>query len=335
MITEAITEHPSGSPDVAQGGRRTWLDYAEQYGIYLALVALIVTFSLASPFFLTTRNLANVGNAAAITGVLAAGMTIALIAGQLDLSVGSVLALTSVAGAVFVQSWGLSWPAAIVLVFLIAALVAVLNGVLIVNLAINSIITTLAISIALRGLAQMVGDGQVVPVTADTWLQEAVNARPLGVPVPLIVLLLVYAGTWIFLNKLRSGWHVYAIGGNPNAALRAGVRVNRITRGVFIATAAMAAIGGVLTLGRAGSGSGIYGNGVEFDVLTAVLLGGIGMGGGSGRIEKTLAGVLLIGVLNNGMTLLNFNSYHQQLARGLVFVLAVVLSALAIKKRAR
>lgn len=125
------------------------------------------------------------------------------------------------------------------------------------------------------------------------------------------------------------------MGGNASAALRAGIRVKLIYRGTFLLTAAAAAIGGIISTGRAAAGGPSFGTGAEFDVLTAVLLGGIGLGGGAGRIERTLAGVVLIGVLNTGLTLLAVDSYIQATVRGAVFVLAVVLGALALKRRSR
>lgn len=317
-----------------RAGERALLDRVLDLGIYAALVGLFIYFWQASPYFLSQRNLLNVGAAVAVTGVLAAGMTIALIAGQLDLTVGANVALTSVVVALLVQSAGLPTPLAVIGGLLVGAGIGVINSVLIVGIGINSIIATLALSIVLRGVGLILTDGQVKPLT-NTALPDFVNARTLGIPTSVWILVGVYLLCWVVMTFTRSGWHVYAVGGNASASLRAGIKNPRVYLGVFLTTGVLAAIGGVMTAGTAGSGGPNYANGAEFDVLTAVLLGGIGLAGGSGKIQRTLAGVLVIGELNNGLTLLSVDTYYQQLIRGGVFVLAVVLGAIGERRRAR
>ncbi len=317
-----------------RAGRRSVLDRFLELGIYVALVVLAVYFWQASPYFLSQRNLLNIAAAVAVTGVLAAGMTTALIAGQLDLTVGANVGLVSVVIAIASESWGLPTLWAVLLGLATGAIIGLVNSFLIVKVRINSIIATLAFGIVLRGLALIFTDGQVVPLLNPA-LQDFVSHRLLGVPVSVLILLIIYVLGWGMLGFTRAGWNVYGVGGNASAALRAGIKVNRVYLSVFVLTGILAAVGGIITAGNAGSGGPNYANGAEFDVLTAVLLGGIGLGGGSGRIQRTLAGVLVIGVLNNGLTLLSVNTYYQQLARGAVFVLAVVLAAIAERRRAR
>jgi ribose/xylose/arabinose/galactoside ABC-type transport system permease subunit len=323
-----------GPPRDMRTGRRTIGDRFLDLGIYVALVALFVFFSFASPYFLTERNLLNVGAAVAVTGVLAAGMTVALIAGQLDLTVGANVALVSVIVASSIQVFDVPTIPAVLLGLAAGAVIGVINSVLIVWVGINSIIATLAFGIVIRGFALILTNGQVVPVT-DPALQNAVNDQLLVLPVSVWVLLLVYVVVWIVLSSTRPGWHLYGVGGNASAALRSGIHVKRVYIGVFVTTGILAALGGVITTGTSGGGGPNYANGAEFDVLTAVLLGGIGLSGGSGKIQRTLAGVFVIGILNNGLTLLSVDTYYQQLARGGVFVLAVVLSAISDRRRAR
>ncbi|MDT5027774.1 MAG: ribose transport system permease protein, partial [Micromonosporaceae bacterium] len=263
-----------------------------------------------------------------------AGMTVALIAGQLDLTVGANVSIVSVTVAVLIQSVGVSTPVGILGGLAVGFLIGLCNTVLVVRLGINSIIATLAFSIALRGLALILTDGQVKPLT-NSALQNFITDRLLGVPVSLWILVAVYLVTWVVLGFTRSGWHIYGVGGNASAALRSGIKVKRVYTAVFVTTGLLAAIGGVITAGNAGSGGPNYAVGAEFDVLTAVLLGGIGLAGGSGKIQRTLAGVLVIGILNNGLTLLSVDTYYQQLARGAVFVLAVILGAVSERRRAR
>ncbi len=217
---------------------------------------------------------------------------------------------------------------------LVGLAIGMLNGVLVVGLGINSIIATLAVSIVLRGVALIVSQGQNVPLGSGG-IQDAVGARPLGIPIAVYVMALVYLVCWVLLIHTRVGWHLFAVGGNPSAAERAGIRTGVLFRVVFLVTALLAVVGGLITLGRTGQGSPAFGAGIEFDVLAAVLLGGIGLAGGSGRIQRTLAGVVLVGVLTNGLILIDVDAYYQYLARGLVFLLAVVMGAIGVRRAAR
>jgi ribose/xylose/arabinose/galactoside ABC-type transport system permease subunit len=322
---------PAGSD---RDGHRRRSDRLLDLGIYVALIALVGYFWQASPYFMTQRNLLNVGSAVAVTGVLAAGMTIALIAGQLDLTVGANIALTSVVVSLAVESLGWSTPLAVLLGLTVGVAIGLVNTALVVGIGINSIIATLALGIVIRGIALISTGGQTKPLT-NLALPDFLQARPLGVPTSVWILAVVFLLSWVVLSFTRAGWHIYGVGGNPSAALRAGVRTKRLYAGVFVTTGVLAALGGVITAGTSSSGGPNYANGAEFDVLTAVLLGGIGLAGGSGRIQRTLAGVLVIGVINNGLTLMSVNSYYQQLARGAVFVLAVILGAIGERRRAR
>lgn len=314
--------------------RRRPVDVALDYGLYAALAGLVVYFSIASPYFWTQTNLLNIGLAVSLNGMMAAAMTVALIAGQLDLSIGASLALSAVVTAMAIQDLGLPAFAAVLVAIGAALLVGLLNSVLIIQVGINSIIVTIAVALTVRGVAQILTDGQAISIT-DLSLQRFVNSRPFGVPTPLILLVVVFAVLFVLLQYTRIGWHVYAVGGNVIAAVRNGVAAKRIYFGVFLLTAGTAGLCGALSAGRAASGGPFFGATTEFDVLTAVLLGGVGLGGGAGRIERTLAGVLLIGVLNNGLTLLSVDTYVQSTVRGAVFLLAVVLGAIAMKRAAR
>ena len=325
---------PARPPGSDRDGRRRTSDRLLDLGIYVALVALVLYFWRASPYFMTQRNLLNVGAAVAVTGVLAAGMTIALIAGQLDLTVGANIALTSVVVALAIEDLDWSTPLAVLLGLAVGVAIGLVNTALVVGTGINSIIATLAMGIVIRGIALISTDGQTKPLT-NLALPNFLQDRPLGVPTSVWILAGVFLLSWIVLSFTQVGWHIYGVGGNPSAALRAGVRTKRLYAGVFVTTGVLAALGGIITTGTSSSGGPNYANGAEFDVLTAVLLGGIGLAGGSGRVQRTLAGVLVIGVLNNGLTLMSVDTYYQQLARGAVFVFAVVLGASGERRRSR
>jgi ribose transport system permease protein len=313
---------------------RRALDLILDYGIFVALAALVVYFSFASPYFLQTRNLLNIAQAVAPAGILAAGLTIALIGGQVDLSVGAVVGVTSVIIALLVTKHDQPLVLAIVVAFAVALLASAANGVLVVDVGINSIISTLAIASVVRGVAFILAEGQTITLILPGF-QNFIYSRPLGIPVPVYILIAVYAVAFVFLNYVRLGWHIYAAGGNPSAASRAGISVNLLYRALFLQCSVLACLAGVIITARSASGQAVFGLGTEVDVLTAVLLGGIGLGGGAGRIERTLAGVLLIGVLANGLTLLNVPSYYQQVVRGIIFVLAVTLDGIRRKQQSR
>jgi ribose transport system permease protein len=314
------------------GGARL-LDRILDAGILLSLIGLIVVFSALSPEFLTVDNLINIADASAVVGIVAVGMTVALIAGQFDLSVGSIVGFTSSLLALSMADWGVPVGLAIPLAIAAALVVGAINGFLVVNLGINSIIATLGMLAAVRGIAFVVAKGS--PITVDSQFMIDVGvSRPLGIPVAVYVMAVAYVGAWVLLTQTRLGVHVYAVGGDVTAAERAGVRHRRILRFVFLLAAFCAAIGAVLITAKSFSGQATFGRSLELDVLTAVLLGGVGLRGGEGSILKTLVGVAIVGVLTNGLVLTQVEAYWTDVARGGALIIAVILEA-AREKRAR
>jgi ribose/xylose/arabinose/galactoside ABC-type transport system permease subunit len=314
------------------GGARL-LDRILDAGILLSLIALIVVFSVLSPEFLTVDNLVNIADASAVVGIVAVGMTVALISGQFDLSVGSTVGLTSSLLALSMADWGVPVGLAIVLAIIAALAVGAINGFLVVNLGINSIIATLGMLAAVRGIAFVVAKGS--PITVDSqFLIDVGVSRPLGIPIAVYVMAVAYAGAWVLLTQTRLGLHVYAVGGDIVAAERAGVRHRSVLRFVFFLASFCAAIGAVLITAKSFSGQATFGRSLELDVLTAVLLGGVGLRGGEGSILKTLVGVAIVGVLTNGLVLTQVEAYWTDVARGGALIVAVILEA-AREKRAR
>ena len=312
---------------------RTLTDRALDLGIYGALIGLCVYFSIASPYFLTSGNWLNIGQAESEIGILAAGLTLCLVAGLLDLSIGAVIALVAVTTAeLSAHGWPMEF--AMLAAFGAAMCVGVLNGVLVVNFGINSIIATLASGTMITGLAYVICSGQVVVFPHPAEL-NFIQYRPLGIPLPVVILVALYVVGWVVLQKTRFGWHIYATGGNASASLRAGIPTARMYRATLLITSATAGIAGLVVTSRTAAGDPSYGATDVFEVLTAVLLGGIGLSGGTGKIQRTLVGVLIIGVLSNGLILLNVQSYFQQIVTGGVFVLAVVLNAIRVKGMSR
>lgn len=315
-----------------RGGARL-LDRILDAGVLLSLVGLVVVFSILSPEFLTVANLINIADASAVVGIVAVGMTVALIAGQFDLSVGSVVGLCSSLLALSMAEWGV--PVALAIPLAIAAGLAVgsINGFLVVNFGINSIIATLGMLAAVRGIAFVVAKGS--PITVDSQFMIDIGvSRPLGIPVAVYVMVVAYVLAWLLLTQARLGVHIYAVGGDETAAERAGVRHRNVLRFVFLLAAFCAAIGAVLITAKSFSGQAVFGRSLELDVLTAVLLGGVGLRGGEGSIAKTLIGVAIVGVLTNGLVLTQVEAYWTDVARGGALIIAVVLEAVR-EKRAR
>jgi ribose transport system permease protein len=336
----ASAESASDGPRTARGvladprmRRRAW-ETIEGAGLYIALLALIFALWMASPHFLSLPNVLNIGQAVAVIGIVAAGLTVCLIGGQLDLSVGSVIGLTSVVIALLVRDAGFALGVAIAAAFGVAMLIGSINALVVVKFGINSIITTLATLTVTFGVGMILAKGQTVSLP-HAGFQEFIFSRPLGIPVPIIMMVVIYVAVAVFLYGTKLGWHVYAVGGNATAAERAGVKTSGLYWMIFVQSAVLACLGGVITAGQTAAGSAQYGTGLELDVLTAVLIGGIGLGGGAGRIERTLAGVLIIGVLANGLILLNVESYYQEVIRGLALLLAVILDATRAKRMRR
>ena len=338
-------ERPGGDVYSGDSAIRDWreriLSGVLEWGVFVALIVLFAYFSISTNYFLTTANLVNIGTAVAVTGILAAGLTVALIGGQLDLTVGvSATLATTIIGTVWISNGG-SLLEALLLSIAAGLLIGIANGILVVNFGINSIIATIAMSQGLLGLSLVIpkARGQNIYFT-NRALSTFVNHTYLQIPVAVYLAIAVYAVLYVMLTHTPLGWHIYATGGNASAALRAGVSTTFIYRLVFVITALLSVLAGVILIGRGGIGGPTIGgtgggDGYTFDALTGVLLGGIGLGGGLGRIEATLAGVLVVGVLENGLTLRNVDGYYQILARGIVLILAVVLGAYGQKRRTR
>ena len=324
------------------------LDLTSDYGVFVALVAVFAYFSIAASDFLTGTNMAAIGNSAAVLGILAAPFTIALVAGQVDLSVAGQMGVLAAIFEVAVVRDGHSLALGILLMLAAGLAVGLLNGSLVVDFGINSIIVTFAMIEILFAVANTLfklhrtnaeASGEFTSTIAPGHPGYAVvriaNSDVLGIPTSVLVLLAVYVVLYLLLSHTPLGWRIYATGGNRGSALRAGIRVDALTRLVFLLTPIGAVLGALILIGRTGQPDPNMGYGMEFDVLTAALIGGIGLSGGGGRVERTLAGVLLVTVIGNGLSITNVDNAVQYVVRAGVLLLAVVLSAIATKRRAR
>ena len=303
----------------------------ERIGIHnvsllIALVALLVIFgTLRGDVFFSARNMLNIGMGVAILGVLAISQTGVIVSGGLDISVGSIVGLTTVATAMTIQAtdaMGLGILAGLA----VGALAGLVNGLLITYGRINAVIVTLGTMAIFRGIAFILSNGQSISIFDDSfrWIG---TGRVLGLPVPVWVLVAVAVGFYVFLHKSIVGRNYYAVGGNPIVARLSGLNIPRYRVAIYIVSGVMAGIGGILLAARTGSGQPISGSdGLELEAITAAFLGGCAMQGGRGTVVGALLGVAIIGVLNNGMILTAVPTFYQMLAKGTLLILAVFLA---------
>ena len=292
----------------------------EASALIVFLIAELVYFSIKSPYFLAWDNWLNILTAVAVIGIVAAPGTLLMTAGQFDLSVGSTVAFTSVLMAYMTLHGHGIGPAVIVAVGA-GVLVGIINGFLVTVVQVNALITTLGTLAAFRGLSQVVVDGQTVGVENFASLG---TARPfLNIPVPVLLLIAVLGGVWALMRYTVYGRAMYAIGSNPSAARLVGIRSGRYIFIGFVLSAAACALGGLVLTSQLSVGSAEFGTGMELSVITAIVLGGASLGGGKGSIVGTAVGLLIIGILNNGLTLTGVDPFWQNVARGTLLICAV------------
>lgn len=294
-------------------------------GIALALFLECAVLALLSPHFLTAENLLNVSLQASITAIIAAGMTFVILTGGIDLSVGSVVALSGIVGTLAAKAAGgpAAPLAALAAALLFGALSGALAGLVVTRFGVQPFIVTMALMTVWRGTAFVVTGGRPVWELPDSFAVLGA-ARPLGVPLPTWCMLAVFAVAHVVLRHVRFGRHVVAVGGNAEAARLAGIDTRRVLLAVYVTSGLLAALSGVLMASRMNSGQPNAGQMYELDVIAAVVVGGTSLSGGRGSIARTLLGALLIAILKNGLNLLDVNSYVQQVVVGVVILAAVL-----------
>jgi ribose transport system permease protein len=307
--------------------------FLETHGILLVLIALVVFFSVTTDAFLKTENLLNVTRQVAMLGISAVGMTLVILTAGIDLSVGSVMSLVNVVCAILMVKAGMHPVAAVLISLVLSGLVGLVNGLIITKIKIPPLITTLGMMTVLRGLSYVLCDGVPIWGFPDGF-------RVLGqgyisiVPIPVIIMFVVFALGWVFLHKTAYGRYVYGIGGNEEASRLSGIRVQRIKCLVYILSGLLTGIAAIIMLSRLNTGQPKIGLGFELQVITAVVLGGVSIFGGQGRLVGVLIGVMIMGVLSNGMIILDISEYYQQIIRGVVLLSAVAFDNWSTKSRA-
>ena len=295
-----------------------------QLGILIALLVMAVFLSIASPSFLSSRNLFNVLRQIAVNVFLACGMTNVIILGGIDLSVGAVIALSGCTCASLIEKAGMPALLAILIGIALGVVVGAINGLIISTTTIPPFIVTLATMNITRGLARVMVNNKTVSVSDPVY--QFIGTGYVGpVPVHVFFIVIVVVITSIVLNRTRYGRSIYAVGGNRMAAEYAGVNSKKIIFFVFMLNGLLAGCAGILSSSRTMVGQYSLGDGAEMDAITAVVLGGTSMAGGVGNIGGTVIGCIIVGILKNGMNLLGIDSSWQYVVQGLVVLLAVYL----------
>lgn len=325
-----------GTSTLASGPRRPSMHGGVNVvclGLVAALVIEVVFFSIRSPYFLDATNVANIGRAMTIVGIVAIGQTIVIIAGGFDLSVGSVMGAAGMIAAYTVNNGAGTWIALLSAVAL-GAIVGVVNGFVVANLRINPLITTLATLSVIRGLAYVISGGEAIVISDGTFLGIGTDSI-VGIPIVVLCLVVLFVAFGLLLPRTRFGRYMYAIGSSSRGSRLAGIRVNRWLLLFYVLSATLAAVAGFITVARTGQAQPASNMGAELDVITAVILGGASLSGGRGRLMGTFLALAVLAVLANGMILIGVESYWQLVVKGGVLLAAVIWGELRQSSRDR
>ncbi|MDO9378112.1 MAG: ABC transporter permease [Nocardioidaceae bacterium] len=303
-------------------------------GPLVGLVVIVVVMTILSPFFFTTNNLLNIVSQVSDIGIMAVGAALVIIIGGIDLSVGSTLALSLMSSAWLFQMQGLPFPVAIVIGLAVGALIGLVNGLLTTFGRVQAFVATLATMSAGAGLALYITDGN--PINGfPTWFVDLTTARVLGIPLQGILLVLVYLAAAYWLRYRPTGRALYAIGGNEEVARLSGLPVRAIKIRVYVIAGTLAALAGLVVASRLDSAQPTAGTADLLNVIAVVVIGGASLAGGSGSMFGTFVGLLIIGCLNNGMSLLNVSPNLQPVVIGVVIIAAVMTDRGALRDKVR
>lgn len=304
--------------------------FALKYWIYIAFAFLFVILSVASPSFLTVDNMLNVLRQVSINGIIAVGMTFVIITGGIDLSVGSILALSGVIACSLAHPDTYPVFVAVGAGLLVGLLCGVINGTIIAYGKVAPFIVTLGMLTIARGATLVFTGGRPVINLSDAY-NNIGGGYIQGIPVPIYVLIFVILIGMFLLNFTRFGRHVYAVGGNELAARVSGLNPARVKIAVYAISGLLSGLAGIILSSRVMAGSPVAGEGYELDAIAAVVIGGSSLAGGVGKIGGTVIGALIIGFMNNGLDLLNVSSYYQQIVKGLIIIAAVLLDRKSVQ----
>lgn len=324
-MNQATAAAPKDKPSLAMV-----LSLLRNQGILIAFIVLCIVLSLSSEFFLTWNNWTNIIRQTAINGILAIGVTFVILGKGIDLSVGSVMALAGAVGASFMVLPEPGFIGLALLATILTGLVAgFVNGFLVAKLRVPAFVVTLGMLSVARGLVFIFTDGRPISNLAPSLLWFG-NGYILGVPVPIVILVIVFLAASFVLKHTVFGRHVYAVGGSEKAAKTSGIRTERVILATYMIAGALAGLAGLILTARTTAALPQAGVAYELDAIAAVVIGGTSLAGGRGTLVGTLFGALIIGTINNGLDLLGVSSYYQQVVKGAIIVCAVMLD---VKRR--
>lgn len=317
-------------PEVKITRTRKLSKHANELGLLAIIVVLYLVFSIYATGFISLNNQMNILRDAATIGIAAWAMTLIIISGEIDVSVGPMVAFISVILAYLMQ-YAIPLPFALILALCLGAALGSVAGVLRGWFNVPSFVATLGLWSALRGMGLFMTNALPVPIDENTVL-DWLGGQVLGLPVSAVIMLILFVVFQFISKKTAFGRSVYAIGGNASAAKLCGINVKRIRVLLFTLAGLLAAVTGILLAARLGSGNAGAASGLEFDVIAAVVVGGTALSGGRGSMLGTLLGVLVITLIGNGLVLLGINSFFQQVVRGVIIVLAVLANIIVMQK---
>lgn len=300
--------------------------FVSEYSILFVMLLMIVIMTILKPdSFLTKNNILNVLRQISITGVIALGTAFPIIAKGIDVSGGSVVALSAVVTGSMISSaaYGLPVGIGIIVGLAVGVLCGVFSGVMTAYGNVPPFITTLAVQLGARGIAQLYTNGKPVTNFPEAFLYLG-GGSFLGIPVPILIFALMAVITYVILHKTKFGSYTYAIGGNINAAIVSGINVKAVTTWIYGYAGLMSALGGIILAARSTSALPSYGSGYEMDAITCAVIGGVSMSGGVGKVQKILIGIVIVGILSNGMTMLMIDANWQTVVKGMVILFAVL-----------
>ncbi len=306
--------------------------FYKKYGIFIILLIVLLFFSIFAENFFTLSNFVTILRQVSSLGIVIMAMSMIMIAGGMDLSVGGQIAVGGVLVALMMANFKIPWPLIVLTSILIGFLFGLINGILAVKLAIPPMIVTLGTMLILQSASMVITGGYPIYKIYDEikWIGQGWVGP---IPVPVIIFVIIAAITWFLMNKTYIGHYAYAVGGNINAARLSGIDTDMFTVFIFSLGGVFVSIASLIVMTRAASAQPNAGSNTAFDAITAAVLGGISISGGEGEISSALVGVLIIGMLNNGLLLMGLNSNWQGVIKGIVLILAVGIDSVQRKQK--
>lgn len=301
--------------------------------VLIALILMVAIFSILSPYFLSVKNFYAVGLTISVLGIVCIGQSLCILTGGFDLSVGAISGFCGISVA-YLTLHGTPYILSVIIALALGVLAGLINGLLIAKAKINAFITTLSFMSIYQGLVLIISKGYAIMVPARDFAFLG-QTKVFGIPLPIIILIILYIIFYIILKNTLFGRYVYCIGGNREAAKISGLNVDRIQTLVYTISGLLAAFGGIILSSRLGAAQTTAGLNYALDSVAAVVLGGTALSGGKGNVLGTLIGITILGVLQNGLIMVNMPSYYQFVATGVVLIIAVLVQNIDVNKKAK